>query len=424
MITAMIKKLLLFAFAWALSISFAFGQTDFKLMFYNVLNFPLEDAVPNRIDDLEFILDDYRPDIFMVCELNNSSGAMTIFNTLQSINPNYQSATFEFNTSDDNIGNQNDLQQLIYFDSTKFILESQDIVTTIFRDFNHYRLKINSVEQVTTPIIIDFFVCHLKASSGSSNQQSRLEMVEDLVIYLEDFPEDSNVVLAGDFNVYTNSEPAFQRLIDPSNNIVFIDPANRIGSWHNNSSYVDVMTQSTRTQTGLGGTTGGFDDRFDFIMTSENMTTNPNLSFIAGSYDVYGNNENTNCYNQSINSSDCAGSDFSFATRDALHNFSDHLPVTLELQTNQSLSIPEFNTSEMITILGSNVVDNTLKLKVDLRLQNELELLIFNSLGQVVKTVDVNNTLIYIDASQISSGIYYITSSKFQFKPLKIVVTH
>ena len=420
----MIKKLILFVFACALSVPSLFGQTDFKIMFYNVLNFPLEDAVPDRLESLEFILNDYRPDVFMICELNNEAGANTILSALQTINPNYDRAVFELNTSDDNISNQNDLQQLIYFDTTKFILESQTIVTSIYRDFNHYKLKINSIEQATNPIVIDFIVCHLKASSGIENQALRLEMVEDLVIYLDDFPVNSNVVLAGDFNVYTDSEPAFQRLIDPSNTITFIDPANRIGSWHNNTNYIDVMTQSTRTQTGLGGATGGFDDRFDFIMTSENMSTNPDISFISNSYDVYGNNENTDCYNQSINDSDCAGPEFSFATRDALHNFSDHLPVTLELQTNQSLSIPEFSVPEMVTILGSNVIDNTLKLKIDLRLQNELELHIFNSLGQVVKTVDVNNTLISIDASQMSSGIYYITSSKFQFKPLKFVVTH
>jgi len=420
----MIKKLFLFVFVCTLSLSSLFAQTDYKLMFYNVLNFPLEDAVPNRIDDLEFILEDYRPDIFMVCELNNLDGATTILNSLQAINPNYESATFEFNTSDDNIGNQDDLQQLIYFDSSKFILESQSIITTIFRDFNRYQLKLNTVEQASSPVFLDIYVCHLKASSGSENQASRQEMVEDLIIHLETIPSNSNVVLAGDFNVYTDSEPAFQRLIDPSNTITFIDPADRVGSWHNNSSYVDVMTQSTRTQTGLGGSTGGFDDRFDFIMTSENMSSNPELSFIAGSYDVYGNNENTSCYNQSINSSACDGSEFSFAARDALHNFSDHLPVTLELQTNQSLSISEFETSEMITILGSNSVDNTLKIKVNLRLQNELELHIFNSLGQVVKTVDVNNALISIDVTQLRSGIYYLTNSKFQFKPLKFVVTH
>lgn len=393
-------------------------------MFYNVLNFPLEGTISNRLTSLELILGDYRPDIFMVCELNNEAGANTILSSLQAINPNYERAVFEINTSDDNLGNQNDLQQLIYFDATKFVLESQTIVTTIYRDFNHYQLKINSIEQTMTPIIMDLIVCHLKASSGGSNQALRLEMVEDLVIYLDNFPIDSNVVLAGDFNVYTNSEPAFQRLIDNSNTIVFIDPADRIGSWHNNTNYVDVMTQSTRTQTGLGGATGGFDDRFDFIMTSQNMSTNPELSFIPSSYDVYGNNENTDCYNQSINASDCAGPEFSFLIRDALHNFSDHLPVTLELQTNQSLSIPEINASQKLTISGSNLIDNTLKLKTHTSVLNHLELYIFNSLGQVVKTIDVNNALLSIDVSQMNTGIYYITSSKFQFKPLKFIVTH
>lgn len=420
----MIKKFLLLVASCALSITSLFGQTDFKLMFYNVLNFPLEGTISNRLTSLELILGDYRPDIFMVCELNNEAGANTILSSLQAINPNYERAVFEINTSDDNLGNQNDLQQLIYFDATKFVLESQTIVTTIYRDFNHYQLKINSIEQTMTPIIMDLIVCHLKASSGGSNQALRLEMVEDLVIYLDNFPIDSNVVLAGDFNVYTNSEPAFQRLIDNSNTIVFIDPADRIGSWHNNTNYVDVMTQSTRTQTGLGGATGGFDDRFDFIMTSQNMSTNPELSFIPSSYDVYGNNENTDCYNQSINASDCAGPEFSFLIRDALHNFSDHLPVTLELQTNQSLSIPEINASQKLTISGSNLIDNTLKLKTHTSVLNHLELYIFNSLGQVVKTIDVNNALLSIDVSQMNTGIYYITSSKFQFKPLKFIVTH
>ncbi|OUR97678.1 hypothetical protein A9Q86_15810 [Flavobacteriales bacterium 33_180_T64] len=400
------------------------AQENFKLMFYNVLNFPLEDAVPNRLQYLELVLNDYRPDLFMVCELNNETGANTILSSLQGINSDYRSAAFELNTSDDTISNQNDLQQLLYYDSSKFSLESQNIVTTIFRDFNHYKLKLNTISQATNPIIIDVIVCHLKASSGTANQASRLEMIEDLIIYLDTFPLDSNIVLAGDFNVYTNSEPAFQRLVDTSNAITFIDPADRIGSWHNNTSYIDVMTQSTRTQTGFGGSTGGFDDRFDFIMTSTNMLSNPELSFINNSYKVYGNNANVQCYNQSINSSDCAGADYSFTIRDALHNFSDHLPVTLELQTNQSLSLKNVLIEDNIIILGTNSVDNILKLKIKASLQNSLSLSVFNNLGQVIKTIDVNNTIIHIDTSQFANGIYYITSSKFQFKPLKFVVTH
>ncbi|WP_299336336.1 T9SS type A sorting domain-containing protein [uncultured Psychroserpens sp.] len=422
----MIKKLHLIAIACALMFQSLYAQENFKLMFYNVLNFPLENAVPNRLQYLELVLDDYRPDIFMVCELNNEAGANTILSSLQFLNPDYQSAAFELNTSDDTGSNQNDLQQLIYYDSSKFILESQTIVTTIFRDFNHYKLKLNSINQDTNPVVLDVIVCHLKASQGIDNQAFRLQMVEDLTTYLNTFPATSNIVLAGDLNVYTNSEPAFQELIDTDNDntIKFVDPADRIGSWHNNPNFIDVMTQSTRTQTGLGGSTGGFDDRFDFIMTSSSMISNPELSFVSNSYDVYGNNENFQCYNREINSSDCAGTDFSFTIRDALYNFSDHLPVTLELQTNQSLSIDDFLVADSISILGTNIVDDILKLKVDDRLQNNLSLAIYNSLGQVIKTVDVNNTLIHIDASQLTSGMYYITNSKFQFKPLKFIVAH
>lgn len=401
-----------------------FAQTTFKTMFYNLLNFPLETAVPNRIQDLEFILNDYRPDLFMVCELNNIEGANTILNSLQNINTNYLSATFELNTSDDNISDQNDLQNLLYYDSSKFILESQTIVTTIYRDFNHYRLKINSNEQIANPVYLDVIVCHLKASSGTDNQAYRFQMVEDLETYLDTFPVDSNVILAGDFNVYTNSEPAFQELIDTSNNITFIDPANRIGSWHNNVNYVDVMTQSTRTQTGFGGTTGGFDDRFDFILTSENMQDNVELKFVSNSYNVYGNNQNPSCYNQAINSSDCSGSEFSLELRSALHNFSDHLPVTLQLETNQSLSVNDYAFQNTIEIIGSNVVKDKLNLKVNPSI-NDNSLQVFNSYGQLVKTIMIKNS-IYIEenTTTLANGMYFITSKKFNTNPVKFIVAN
>ncbi|MCK8479740.1 hypothetical protein [Psychroserpens algicola] len=423
----MIKKLPLYAVACLFIMQSLGAQENFKLMFYNLLNFPLEDAVPNRLQYLEVILDDYQPDLFMVCELNNSTGANTILTSLQFINPNYQSAVFELNTSDDTISDQNDLQQLLYYDSSKFILESQTIVTTIFRDFNHYELKLNTTNQDTNPVIVDVIVCHLKASQGEDNEAARLQMTQDLTTYLNTFDADSNIVLAGDFNVYRSSEPAFQELIDSANNntIDFEDPADRIGNWHNNSTFIDVFTQSTRTQSGLGGSTGGFDDRFDFIMTSSFMTNNPELSFVQDSYQVYGNNANSQCYNREINSSDCSGTDYSFFIRDALYNFSDHLPVTLELQTNQTLlGVSDLFSEAPISFLGSNLADDMIKIRVDASLQHQLILTLYNSLGQLIKTIDVNNSLIEIDTSQFANGIYYITSSKFQFKPLKFVVAH
>lgn len=404
------------------------AQETFKVMFYNLLNYPLEDAVPNREDDLEFILADYQPDLFLVCELNNSTGATNVLNIVRTaVNPNYNMATYVSNTSDDNGGNQNDLQNLLYYDSTKFILEEEIIVPTNLRDFNVYRLVLNTVDRITNPTEIYVVVCHLKASSGSVNAQRRFEMVQELDAYLNTLPTNANIMLGGDLNIYTASESAFQELLDSTNAITFADPANRVGSWNNNVSFVDVFTQSTRTQNGLGGTTGGFDDRFDFILTSENMLSSSNITYVPDSYQVYGNNGLTSCYNRRINSSDCgnANSEFSFELRDALHNFSDHLPVTLSLEANVTLSTPEFiNTSADLTI-EKTLIDNELVLHVNSIQLLNTSLKIYDSLGHSVMEfkTDTNQKQTY-SMSNLSNGIYFIHFPNIKTKPIKFIVSH
>ena len=51
------------------------------------------------------------------------------------------------------------------------------------------------------------------------------------------------------------------------------DPINTPGSWNNNEDFRGVHTQSTRTSSSGfgGGAGGGLDDRFDFIMVSQNL---------------------------------------------------------------------------------------------------------------------------------------------------------
>lgn len=400
-----------------------FSQENFKLMFYNLLNFPLETNVPNRIDYLEQTLNTYKPDIFMVCELNNVYGGNAILQVLQDIiSEDYRSAVFTSNTSDDEIGNQNDLQNLIFYDNSKFILESQHVVQTLYRDFNHYKLKLNSVNQDSNPVYLNAIVCHLKASSGSYNENLRLQMVQDLTQYLSTFPSDSYVMLAGDFNVYSASEPAFQELIDPNNNIVFVDPVDRMGSWHTNVDYVDVFTQSTRTQSGLGGSTGGLDDRFDFILTSTNMLSNQDLYYVPNSYQAFGNNSNPNCFNNEILDTACAGTSFSLEVREALYYFSDHLPVVMELETNEALlGIPTYQT-ESFQIMGTNMVDTTLEVQIHNQSLSTNKLYIFNTLGQVVKSIPLGTSnRLSIDVSGLKNGIYYIRMSNTNVQPLKFI---
>ena len=187
-----------------LAVSFAFinlilSQDNYKLMFYNVLNYPTQ-APANRIQHLQTILDDYRPDIFMICELNSEEGADNILNIMKEINGDYESADFELNSSDNTIGNSNELQNMMFFNSSKFTLEEQFIIPSIYRDFNHYRLKSVTINNSIDPIFLEVLVGHLKASSGETNEQLRLTMVNDLINYIETMPADSNIIFGGDLN--------------------------------------------------------------------------------------------------------------------------------------------------------------------------------------------------------------------------------
>ena len=70
-----------------------------------------------------------------------------------------------------------------------------------------------------------------------------------------------------------------------------VDLVDPIGPWvRDDNSHVLKFTQSTRTDQIDGGSTGGLDDRFDFILFSEQFTsTNPNLKLLDQSYKVVGN---------------------------------------------------------------------------------------------------------------------------------------
>lgn len=126
-----------------------FSQNTVKTMFYNVLEFP--ELNPNRISLLQDILQDYSPDIFMVCELQSQEGADVILNVgLNSDgNSNYSAAPYFENQS-----GGGDLQQALFYRNDMFVLENTEIVTTQVRDINKYTLLLNTSSQDTNPIRI------------------------------------------------------------------------------------------------------------------------------------------------------------------------------------------------------------------------------------------------------------------------------
>jgi len=318
----MIKKYLLIAFLFISSSTFC--QTEIKTMFYNLLNFPT--ATPqNRNVILKNILNDYEPDIFMVCELENSTSADEILSfSLSDIPKNYNKATFTPNQSSSGTGSN--LQQLVYYNSAYFILDNQEEILTNIRDINHYTFIIKTTDYLTNPIFLEVYVAHLKASQGIANENLRLSMATNFTNHLASLNSNSFVLFAGDFNFYTSAESGYQQILNTSNSIIIKDPLNlnnNLQNWHNNFSWRNIHTQSTRISSSEFngyGAGGGLDDRFDFILLSENFISNSEINYINNSYKSYGNNGN--CFNNRIDNSDCNGT-FSQTLRDNLYNMSN-----------------------------------------------------------------------------------------------------
>ena len=153
-------------------------------------------------------------------------------------------------------------------------------------------------------------------------------------------PVQSNIIVGGDFNFYgAGTEPAWNEL---TNNGVqrLNDPTNRVGNWHDNSTFSDVHTQATRSSAnpgGSGGATGGVDDRFDFLLANNYVINGgAGVRYIPNTYDVIGNDGNK--FNVSI-IENLPNTDVPDSVRDALFNMSDHMPVVLQIQIDRDVVI-------------------------------------------------------------------------------------
>ena len=296
-----------------------------RIMTYNLLNFEDEN---DRENDFRSIISLIEPDLIIVQEVSGQEGFSNFkSDVLDLIEPNsWTGANFINQTASQDIAlyYRNDLFTFI---STSEINTAQTAGT---RDVIEWRIIHNTSEKE-----LYLYGVHLKASSGQSNADQRLEEATVLRNYLNDLDENFFIV-AGDFNIYSNnqsSEPAFEMLTGSSNNNNgrLYDPINRIGNWHNNSSFADVHTQSPRTTSFGGGAPGGMDDRFDWLFVSSALLSDSSdIHYIEDSYETFGNDGNH--FNQAINS----GNNMSVSNEiaNALHDASDHLPVYMDLFFN------------------------------------------------------------------------------------------
>ena len=246
--------------------------------------------------------------------------------TLQSVvGSNYTMATF----TDQNDSSWGGAQAMFYL-STQFVENTalhNDIFTGAGRHADRWALNVTDYSGKR----IYVYSMHLKASSGSDNQETRragAENVRDDIMLL---PTGSHVIVCGDMNFYSSSEPAYDWFTNAGDGQV-IDPLGG-GSWSGESNALK-HTQSPLLNQNGGLIGGGLDDRFDFQFLSPSLFDGGGFDLIQGTYRSLGNDGDH--YNQAIN----AGNNYYFpgdtsrgnTLADALIIASDHLPLIADYQ--------------------------------------------------------------------------------------------
>lgn len=305
-----------------LSISIiGYAQDTIKIMTYNVLDYPNSNG-SSRNAAFQTILSYNTPDILVVQELNELAGMFDFLNNvLTPVNPKYKAAWFINGPTTDNG---------LYYDSTKFSFISNVPLYTSLRDINEFTM----VHLLTGDTLLLYDV-HLKASSGSANENQREGQVQVLRNRTNSLTPGTHFMVLGDFNIYGSFEAAYQDLLNTSGSGYFVDLYNLQGTWNNNS-FSNYHTQSTRLSTvGSAGAGGGLDDRFDMILFSQSIIDTGGINVIPSSYDEFGNDGNH--YNVSINT----GSNLNVPSNvaQALYDASDHLPVITKLTFGTSLGL-------------------------------------------------------------------------------------
>ena len=415
-----------------LSIS-AYAQNDtLRVMQYNLLNYGNNtgycNTTNNNINDkngyIRTILTACYPDILTVCEMGRSNSLPTDFlnNNLNINGLNIWMTSAGSNTTNSSLTN------CIFYNSTKLTLVGHHVAQTYTREVDVYdfRFKNDNSGQTTLTCVI----AHLKAGTGSDNEGKRTIMAQNTMNYLETNYREKNVLIMGDFNLYTSSEGAYQAFVNQSAypNSYFIDPLYPygVGAWNNNGSYAEYHTQSTHKDSDSDcHSSGGMDDRFDFILMSENIYGGrEGIRYVGGSYNALGNDGRR--FNKSINNP--TNYAVSQDVADALFGNSDHIPVTMNLVVSLNEDVDEQTYNGLIYDIFPNPANDKINVRFYQDNFGKANILLFNTLGQLVysNNISVDDCLseYVIPVENLQKGMYFlnITNADGLNETVKIIV--
>ena len=361
-----------------LSIPFEVLAADtVRVCTYNVLKYSASNE-DGRIPQFATILNEIRPDVLLCQEVDDATMGPRFVNDVLTWAPFAASAFLD--------GNDTDVQ--MFYNQNTFDFISQSRIKTELRDIGEFILATRPTNGLEPDTVV-VYTMHLKASRGS--EQRRADEIDSLLKYMLDH---QNVIVAGDFNIYTNQEPAYTKLLG----VPFTDP---IGTtWRRDlPAFASIYTQCTRqNQDGAcgGGVSGGIDDRFDLIMVSEALSSR----IVPETYLAFGN-DGVPRLNSSIN--DPKNTLVSSEVADALYCASDHLPVSVDVVLGDVQASVKSFTAPQFSVL---FVGNTLEVS-GCRLGTAL--MVHDVRGTLLYTARVTKTEMRIDASAFPNGFYFVS---------------
>jgi hypothetical protein len=374
----------------------ASAQDTLKIMTWNLLNYV--DA--SRDDYYRTVIRYARPDALVVEEMTSQAMVDNFYsNVVDAVFPGkFSRGTFIDGPDTDNE---------IYYKSAGFTFIANTPIQTALRDISEFKLY-----NPTADDTIRLYAVHLKASSGSSNESLRAAEVEKLRSVTDVLPNGKYFLVAGDFNIYGSSEPAYQELIqdNPSDYGNFIDPITLPGTW-NILSYAPFHTESTRTRSFGDGATGGLDDRFDMILFSTAVSQPGKVHYLPGSLTAIGNDGRH--YNDSINKLP------NFAVPDSVANAlelaSDHLPVSEEFVFSsgvEAIHEPDRPLQYSLEPNFPNPFNPTTTIRYTLPHPAHVTISLYNTLGQHVSTLvseenEPGEHSVIFDGTNFAGGVYF-----------------
>jgi endonuclease/exonuclease/phosphatase family metal-dependent hydrolase len=386
----------------------ATAQVDtLRIATYNLLKFPFNNG-SGRVPYFRTVIRALQPDILVVQELQSAQGLLTFLN--EAMNPNqsnvYGSAPYV---------NGPDTDNGLFFKPDKVELLGTRQIRTDLRNISEYALGVRGFK-------FHLYSAHLKAGSLSSDENRRLNEASTLRNYLNALPANFNFIVAGDFNMYGASEPAFSRLTgsETDNDGRLWDPINAIGEWNNNALFAGIHTQSTRTVLVDSGATGGLDDRFDMMLVSASLLASGGMDILPNAYKAFGNDGRH--FNLAINlGANLAVPD---SVANALYYASDHLPVYADFVVEATSAVE--NPTPSALPLGFGLEQNhpnpfsatgRTEIRFSLPTPASARLEIFNFLGQRAALLLDGNLLAGEhrlswngrddDGRSVASGIYF-----------------